>query len=303
MSTMPNPFTLNLDNGNNTNTLKRQPKTLADKAMLVRVKISRWSGTARDKDETNTYKATKGAGSVNKHLLKGSTRFKYVREALSQLYDYHTSTTVPWLDDGMRLLPQSMYFEYTAKMRELQRCAEHAIDDLVHNWEAEVRADMEARPDGGSRDDYPTDISGKFGVSLKFLPVPSEYDWRVKISDEDKQSLNNAIAEAQSDVAVYLIKRIMEPVRRLANRCREFEGEQGQRWKNSVVTSVKEVCDMVSKINLSDSAEVDKLAQEISEIVEPHVHDGSLKDNSKQREEVADKLDLVIDKMSGLFGS
>ena len=71
-----------------------QIKSLAEKAMLVTLKMSRYGTTKLDRDETAAYG---GSHNVYKSLFSGSNnRVKKANSAFNAVYTYLKENTVPW---------------------------------------------------------------------------------------------------------------------------------------------------------------------------------------------------------------
>jgi len=57
------------------------------------------------------------AGRYNKQLLRGADKLDELRTLAGQVRQYFYKITLPWTDEGYRLLPANLYFDLTARMR------------------------------------------------------------------------------------------------------------------------------------------------------------------------------------------
>ena len=99
--------------------------SIASSAMLVELSISTWTARKLDKkvstqvDLSNSTKTR--AGNYNKNLLAGTgfldTLVKYAANARA----WHLSQTLPWSDNGLRLLPMSNFMAYKAQLTTLEQ--------------------------------------------------------------------------------------------------------------------------------------------------------------------------------------
>ncbi len=95
---------------------------IQERALLAAVHISIWTavkhdrGVSRDVAERNG--APMSAGRYNKQLLRGADKLDELRTLASQVRQYFYKITLPWTDEGYRLLPANLYFDLTARMRE-----------------------------------------------------------------------------------------------------------------------------------------------------------------------------------------
>lgn len=114
------------------------PKSLHDKAMLMKLKISQWTARKYDKNVSekvaDDYQTTsKDAGRYNKILI-AQEAIKKISQIVTKARDFHEKQTLPWDDDGMRLLPAANYMNYTANMRRLKSEYEAAVNDFILNY-------------------------------------------------------------------------------------------------------------------------------------------------------------------------
>lgn len=279
--------------------------TLADKAMLVRLKISKWTPYAYDIGATIAVELANGvrnAGRFNKHLMKGCARLTEVNAAYNDVYQYHIRNTVPWLDDGVRMLPSNVYFDYTTTIRELIDKADTAAKQLEAEWPQLVANDVARLGPLGDPNDYPTSIVGMFRADVRFQPVPQEGDFRVEISDDDRASLAASIRDAENSVTAYLIGEMCEPIRRLAARCDAFGGAKGERWHHSLVTNVAELTDRLPRLNINKCSKIDALIRDIRDAVKPYLtNPDTLKDDPLARVEAKSKMDQIMQKMGAFM--
>jgi len=94
---------------------------LHERAMLVKLNISQWTGRKKDKritKETNAfYGAAKSSGYYSKVLIPKDA-VKSIQKTVNAARTFHYENTLPWGDNGERLLPSKNYFDYTQHMRE-----------------------------------------------------------------------------------------------------------------------------------------------------------------------------------------
>lgn len=164
---------------------------IAHKAMLASVHISMWTATKHDRkvsrDVANRNGAGERAGRYNKQLLMGAEKLEELRTLAGQVRQYFYRITLPWSDEGLRLLPSHFLFELKAKMREFERIFENGVDQFLAVYPDYIR---EARAELGGlfrEEDYPSadKLRDKFHVKLEVLPFPMGEDYRVQLSAEE----------------------------------------------------------------------------------------------------------------------
>ena len=98
---------------------------ITERAMLAAVHISIWTAVKHDRkvsrEVAERHGAYDGAGRYNKQLLREAERLESLRTLSGQIRQYFYKITLPWSDEGFRLLPAHFYFELTTKMREFEQ--------------------------------------------------------------------------------------------------------------------------------------------------------------------------------------
>ena len=97
-------------------------KKLNEKAMLVKLKISQWTARKYDRKISDKVARDMGAdpdaGRYTKVLIANEAIEKINKLANEIRNKYHYTNTLPWLDDGSRILPAKNFQEYSQKIRE-----------------------------------------------------------------------------------------------------------------------------------------------------------------------------------------
>lgn len=282
-----------------------EPKTLADKAMLVRLSRGIYQPYAYDAVATSKVEqdnqVTK-AGRFNKHLLKESVWLKSANAAMSAIYTYHHRVTLPWLDDGLRLLPSAMYFEYTQEIRRLRDEADKAVDALAQHWQQEIANDANRLGPLFKVEDYPTDIKSRYYCKVQFLPVPSTDDFRVHVSEEDRQSLHQAVYEAEHAAVEYVLAELLEPLRRAAEKLAVPIGAEGSVFRDTLVENIVEVSERMAKLNISDDAALAAAINDVHNAFAPYTKNiDALRVSQEVRTQAQKKALAQIDMLAEVF--
>jgi hypothetical protein len=279
--------------------------TLADKAMLVRLKRSMFTPYASDDRATIQVEAANGvanAGKFNKALLKNSPLFKAAQQAYGAVYDYHFKHTLPWLDDGLRMLPSALYLEYAEGMRGLQAQAQQAVWNLGASWHNEVLADSYRLGNLFNAEDYPTDIESKYAVTLQFLPVPSTDDFRVAIDPADAASLDQAIKDAESGVATYIIGQLLEPLRAAASKLAVPIGEKGAIFRDSLIENLVEVTERLPRLNINNDSSIAIAINEVRALATKYASNiDVLREDAGSRDVAHAKVNELVKNFAGMF--
>jgi len=228
-------------------------KGLDQKAVLVSINRRMFSPYKLDKEESKKY----GAGNVNKHLFEGAeNRVKKAIKHYSQVYTFVKENTVPW-STGVDMLNIHNYMDFTKKIRLKIAEADNAVKDLVDNWDDEVALDLarlqqiatvKNKPSIANPSDYPSqkELEDKFSIDVRFMPVPTTGDFRVSISDSDKDSLQRQINDAEKNAATHVLENMIDPMRRAIEKLNIPIGDKGAIFRDSLIDNMVEVADRMN---------------------------------------------------------
>jgi hypothetical protein len=231
---------------------------IQEKAMLANLTIRAWTARKLDRKvsaEVEQQHGAKDAGNFNKLLID-----KNALQPLSQhggrVRDYHYKMTLPWGDNGDRLLPSTAFMEYTAAMRTYRSEAEKLADDFAQQYPQMV---SDARVKLGSMydpKDYPPigDIRERFGIALSFLPVPDANDFRVDVGaeavQEIKDSITQAVAQRQQDAVKECWGRLFDVVSKIETML----VKEKPIFRDSLIENAEELIDLLPKLNITNDA-------------------------------------------------
>ena len=118
---------------------------ITERAMLAAVHISIWTAIKHDRkisrDVADQHGAHQGPGRYNKQLLRGADKLDELRTLAGQVRQYFYKITLPWSDEGFRLLPSNLYVDLTARMREFEASFEQGVDNQTSAMEGSRSTD------------------------------------------------------------------------------------------------------------------------------------------------------------------
>lgn len=282
------------------------PKTLAEKAMLVRLTRGLFLADVTDKDATNLVEHSTGVrkvGRFRKKLLVNSVKFKNVVDAYTALYTYHQKHTLPWTDAGPRLLPATAYFDYTNEMRKLRAACDNVLSLLRVSWAQEVDEDRLRLGNMFVPSDYPADIGSRFYHELAFMPVPDAGDFRVTISPEDMESLENAIHAAERGATKHVIESLLEPLQSAAQKLSVPIGAKGAIFRDTLIENIAEVVDRLPGLDISEDPRVAEAIAKTKELVDAYYgREAELRESPLVRAKAASEAQAKVDDILKNFG-
>jgi hypothetical protein len=243
---------------------------ISERAMLAAVHISVWPAMKHDRkvsrDVAHQHGAQETAGRYNKQLLRGAEKLDALRTLAGQIRDYFYQITLPWSDDGYRLLPAHFYFEITRQMREFERMFWSGVEEFLEVYPTYVERDRPELVGLFEQDDYLSveKLRKKFGLKFEVLPVPNGDDFRVTLSQEERtrvgREIDESVRQSLNRGTMDLWKRLREVVTRMVDKLNEPES----RFHASLVTNVFDlVDDLLPRLNVNQDEDLNRFAAEI----------------------------------------
>jgi hypothetical protein len=287
--------------------------SLPSRAMLCSLSISMWSARKHDPEASDEIAVRHGAqadaGRYHKLLLPREA-LSEIQKIVSETRQEHYFMTLPWDDNGYRVLPAAAYMDHLEKMRALSRRFEGAVDILARQF---LRLIDQARTRLGGlfrEGDYPTadELRAKFSFETRVMPLPDAGDFRVALGDEEKERIKRQITAAvEASLQVgsrELWFRLYEAVQHMADRLSAYkvtaEGVEHP-FRDTVVTNLVKLVDVLPKLNVTNDPELDRLAERVraSLLVDPK----ELRKSDAVRRETAKAAAAIAQHMAGYMAA
>lgn len=284
--------------------------TIHERAMLVKISVHQWTARRHDKKVSEEVAQRHGSdatmGSYQKDLVAREA-LKEISELSSQLRTALYKRTLPWLDDGCRILPAAFYFDAMAEWKDLIHKREAKVGEFIANWDAVV-ADARQKLNGLFNErDYPRKerLPRAFEIDLTVFPLPAGDDFRVPLGKAEEEAqikiqvedrVNQLLERATRDVW----SRIHEVVERMVDRLRAYKVEDGKTvstFRDSLVENVRELVTLLPGLNVAGDPELDAMATALS----AHLcaYDAQqLRDSDQLRNQVADRAANILEAVS-----
>ena len=238
---------------------------LSHKATLASVSISGWSARKLDRKESDDVNGKHGAkkdvARVNK-LLVNKDRIDGINKIASAARQEVYRLTLPWVDDGSRILPNAMFMEFATMVRKFETEYTEAADKFAADYPAMIE---EAKRDrmGGMfvAADYPDPhcIRSKFSFRQKIFPCPDAADFRVDLAkehmDDIRSELESQMKEALTEAMKAPVKRIIDVVGVICARLASYQPAtdefQATRLYGSMVENVRDLVGLLPGFNLT----------------------------------------------------
>ncbi|RMB09019.1 hypothetical protein [Eilatimonas milleporae] len=285
---------------------------LSNKTMLVGLHIHQWSARKHDphvSDQiTHEHDATRDAGRFNK-LLISHQALGPLKSIISGARNAHTRQTLPWYDNGMRILPAQNYLHYMEIMSGSRMRFQDAVNTFISDY---AKNKVEAKKSLGTlyqETDYPQEASlrRRFGFEVTVMPIPKGDDFRVNLQEEEVSRIQSKIeiriAEAQHKAMADLWNRIHESVSHMHERLTAYgedpdSGRKTGMFRDTLVTNLRDLTDLLPRLNFMNDPQLEDMCQQLKSTL--CAHDANdLREDGALRRQTADKAQDILDEMSG----
>ena len=293
--------------------------SIASSAMLVELSISSWTARKLDKKvstEVDVGKGTKTrAGNYNKNLLAGTGFLDTITKYAANARAWHISQTLPWSDNGLRLLPMSNFMSYKQNLTTLETNYQALVNKFIIAYPNLVSAAAFQLGDLFNRNEYPEaeKIVSKFKFTVNYLPVPMAGDFRIDIGEEAKAELVANCEKAYTDRLNNAMKdawdRLHDCLMRMSERLtidvvdNEEDGANGGKvyksriFRDSLVENAVELTSLLKHFNLTGDTNMELARAELENAIKNHTAD-DLRENHIARVTVKQKVDDILSKFS-----
>lgn len=245
---------------------------------LVALNTLRWHAKVRDRSAAvNAAHATgadEAAYEARKRLLVGADeKLKRVHTAIDAARTEHYRMTLPWSTVGVndhgkragpRLLPNTLFFEYTQKMGKFKQEMVTAVDEFVQAYPTLIAV---AQKKLGSAFDFseypaPSEIRKHFGLTFDFLPIPVGKDFgnvtlhqaeklAMNVNKKTRQMLENAMQDAW--------KRLQDDM----DHAHKALSNPNAKFHYTLIEKMKENASMLSHLNVTKDARIEAIRARI----------------------------------------
>lgn len=291
--------------------IKKQQKenvpSLASRAMLVNLSIGFWNGRKKDRavgeELTENKLASAEAGDWFTRVVPKKA-LKSVMSARSAARASHLLYTLPWNDDGQRILPADAFLKYTEVLRAAKVNYQKAVEGFLAEYPDHVKS-APARLGQLFKDKFLPSVdalAARFPFDIAFSPVPVASDFRVDLGEEVNEEIKQGIedrtkemfANANADLWERLYTHVNHIVDRLSNPDTTF--------KDSLIENTIEVCDLLPKLNVTGDENLERLRKEVVEKLTIHQPE-NLRRNKVQRADVAKEANSILNKLKEYIGN
>ena len=241
---------------------------LSKKAVLISLSLSAWKGTKIDRSASADVCKSKGAEDGSARVYKSLVD----RKSLSGITTIQTKArtlvynkTLPWLDNGVRVLPNALYMDFMTDLGQLERDHDKAVSDFLNSYNEQLLDAQNRLGDLFNIADFPTvdQLRSKFKMCISVMPFPEAEDFRV-------ESVN--VDDLKSQFEKQSSERIANMVKDMADRCVDLADEftakvsSGKRFWDSLPEKLADLGKTLDGLNITKDAKIAQASAKLLKI-------------------------------------
>jgi hypothetical protein len=285
-----------------------QPSTVAGvarSAMMVDLHISVYSGRKQDKTTQGEVTTAKGSGSkkaasVYKNLFAECKELDDLTKFQARARAEHYRLTLPWNDQGARLLPTASLLEYQQTMGRYRNEFERLVDAFLDKYDTLVAAAAFQLGTLFDRQEYLSraQVALRFRMESSFTPLPTSGDFRLDVEssvqrdlvEQYERRMEAKLAQANQDSW----SRLHEALLRLSDRLIVDEDGKKRKFHDTMVTGALELCDLLTVMNVTKDPQLESARRKVEEVLSG-VTPKELRDEDSTRIQTKQRVDAILD--------
>lgn len=278
-------------------------KGLSEKALLVNIKINQWSASKLDKNVTRKIEKqhnAHNAGRFTKALI-AETNLQEIKKIVSSVRGFLYHHTLPWGDNGDRLLPATNYFEFVTEFGTYKSQFDAATNRFIAQYPALKEEARKRLNDMFQETDYPSlfDVKEKFNIRISSLPISDLTDLRINLGKDEviaiKQQMESEINSRVNQANKDIWERIKEAVGHIAEKLSDKDAI----FRDSLITNIRELIDVLPRLNFTGNQDINNIIENMKSLL---VLPDTLRKSSTIRNKKAKEAKAILDKITDFLG-
>lgn len=282
--------------------------SITEKAMVLNLQIGIWQGHRLDKEASRKVVEEAGADAdaarVNKHLVPKEA-LKAIGSASTAVRAHFYDKTLPWKDNGDRLLTRLMFQEFIEEHERLVSTFKENVEEFVTVGYPEARARAEFRMgDMFNAADYPPpeSLRRRFYISMDIDPVTAVGDFRVEMADAELDKVRETMEAAMGARINRAMGDVWSRLNDVVGSFAERMGTEGAVFRDNTVTKLGELVDALPGLNVLDDPNLNAIAQEVKDKLAGRTPK-ELRNEPETRSQAAADAKEIMERMSGFMSA
>ena len=281
---------------------------IANSAVLVRLNISVWGASKRNKELEHEVARNKNADPkamrMYDNLMVGSTGHSDIHKHAADSRLWHTTGTNPFDERGYRLCPTSLFLDYKLQQNQRRDRFWSLVDTFRVKYFSYRETAEQYRGDMFNALDYPSveEACSKFAWNFTVAPVPESGHICIDLPEQELAEVR-ASCDAEVDRRVELAMqenevRLKKELRLISGKCDDVgvdEDDDTRRWHDTFITNPLKLCELLKHTNLTQDPQIEEARSTLEELMRGKNKE-MFKDSPHLRAEAKSKVDSIIDK-------
>ena len=280
--------------------------------LLIRITSSLPGGrrqskvAAQDAASANNAEVNSVSASV---VLFTNEAIKPARDCVRLATQVLKDKTVPWNNDGWRIIPTQVYQELYPNLKNQRANFYDERDEFVATYNEKI-SDAKRRLDFlFNIDDFPSaqDVGESFAFEIETDAIKDARDIRIKGSVELVQQVEQEILqrnkkkleEAQQDVVNRLLKQVKSFTESVSNYHDKVDKGRRSAFYDSAITGINALCAALPKLNITNDDEIKRLGKLVQREL-GDLNPEKIKTDPAARTAAIKKGSTLFDKIQGI---
>jgi hypothetical protein len=283
-------------------------------AMLVNIHLGIWTGSKQDKGEAqdvaSRHKESANSVNVIKYVVPREL-LKPVEQARNAIRNHKDHRTLPWSNNGDRLLPRKQFTlfmdEHTALVEAFDAEVLAFMPKYKSLWE---RAQFEHRT-LFNQDDFPHPdaVKRKFYCKLDISPVGTADDFRVNLNSDAVDLIKNQIEvatterifQAQANVWERVEKVVTVFAGRMQAQAEYDENTDGRRpaLHQSTIDNMIDLVNTLPALNIVDDPKMKSVGKKLHRLLQSYNDVDQLKGKADICAQAHEEVQAILEEMAG----
>jgi len=242
---------------------------IQDTAILVQLSTHGWTGKKKDKQlSTDTcvrQNADKDVIEAIINLVPPGV-LKPIDVARGRAYRKHVELTLPYLDNGLRIIASDMFMDYREKMKPSLAFHRKMVDGLDTVWPELIANKGKRLGNLANKYRLPTlaEVKSRFYITYDIMAVPECTDFRFNVSDEEIAEIQTKAAETHNAAMKKAMTEVWMRLAELVGNVASTMSEKDKKFHDSLITKLKDLCAVLPKYNLTGDVDLENIRKEVS---------------------------------------
>jgi hypothetical protein len=211
----------------------------------------------------------------------------------------HYRLTLPWNDQGARLLPTAALLEYQQTMGRYRSEFDRLVDAFLDKYDTLVAGAAFQLGTLFDRSEYPSrgKVAQRFRMEASFTPLPTGGDFRLDVESEVQRTL---IAQYEEKLDAKLRAanqdswtRLYNAISKLSDRLTVDEDGKKRTFHDTTVTNAVDLCELLQVMNITNDPALTKASRKLEEVLSG-VTPKELREEDSTRAITKQKVDEIL---------